>query len=79
MDRILKENGIKKLVIYGIATDYCVKATALDAVEAGYKVMVIEELCKGVAPETTEGALKDMKDKGIVVQKELDLAQVKSF
>jgi nicotinamidase/pyrazinamidase len=79
MDRILKQNGVGKLVIYGIATDYCVKATALDAVAAGYKVMVIEGLCRGVAPETTEQALQEMKDKGVTLQKELDLAQLKSF
>ena len=35
MDKILKRNKIQKLVIYGIATDYCVKATAMDAKDAG--------------------------------------------
>lgn len=47
MDQILKRNAIQKLVVYGIATDYCVKATAIDAADAGYKVIVIEGLCKG--------------------------------
>ena len=73
MDKILKEKGIKELVVYGIATDYCVKATAVDAADAGYKVTVIEDLCKGVAPDTTAKALKEMKDKGITVKKSLDL------
>lgn len=71
MDKILKKNGIKELIVYGIATDYCVKATALDAADAGYKVTVIEGLSKGVAPESTAKALKEMKDKGITVKKEL--------
>ena len=71
MDKILKKNGIKKLIIYGIATDYCVKATAVDAADAGYKVTVIEGLCKGVAPKTTAQALKEMKAKGIAIKKEL--------
>ena len=72
MDKVLKEKGIKELVVYGIATDYCVKATAIDAADAGYKVTVIEDLCKGVAPETTAKAIKEMKDKGITVKKSLD-------
>ena len=72
MDQILKRNGIQKVIVYGIATDYCVKATAVDAANAGYKVIVVEGLCKGVAPKTTEAALKEMKEKGITVVKELD-------
>jgi nicotinamidase/pyrazinamidase len=76
MDQILKRNGIQKLVIYGIATDYCVQATAIDAADAGYEVAVIEGLCKGVAPESSAKALKEMEAKGIAVLKELDLQQI---
>ena len=72
MNRILKRNGITKLVVYGIATDYCVKATAMDALNNGYKVTVVEGLSKGVAPDTTEAALQEMKEKGIKIVKELD-------
>ncbi len=73
MNRILKRNGISDLIIYGIATDYCVKATAIDAANAGFKVTVVEGLSKGVAPETTAGALKEMEAKGITVVKELNI------
>jgi nicotinamidase/pyrazinamidase len=73
MDSILKRNGIQKLFVYGIATDYCVKATAIDAADAGYDVTVIEGLCRGVAPETSAKALQEMKDKGITIVKELQL------
>ena len=73
MDSILKRNGIEKLLVYGIATDYCVKATAIDAAEAGYDVTVIESLCRGVAPDTSAKALQEMKDKGITIVKELQL------
>ncbi len=76
MDQILKRNSIQKIIVYGLATDYCVKATALDAVSAGYKVVVVEGLCKGVAPETTEAALKEMKEKGITVVEELDQVRI---
>lgn len=71
MDEILKKNGIKELIVYGIATDYCVKATAIDAAKAGYKVTVIENLCRGVAPESTAKAVQEMKDKGIVIKQDL--------
>jgi len=73
MNRILKRNGISDLIIYGIATDYCVKATAIDAANAEFKVTVVGGLSKGVAPETTAGALKEMEAKGITVVKELNI------
>jgi nicotinamidase/pyrazinamidase len=79
MDRILTTAAIRHLVIYGIATDYCVKATALDAAAAGYKVMVVEGLCKGVAPETTTQAIQEMKAKGIVMAKELDMESIEKL
>jgi nicotinamidase/pyrazinamidase len=73
MNQILHKNGIKELIVYGLATDYCVKATAIDAVDAGYKVTVIEGLSKGVAPETTAQALEEMKAKGIIIKADLDM------
>ena len=72
LDEMLKKNGVKELIVYGIATDYCVKATAIDAANAGYKVTVIEGLCKGVTPDTTAKALKEMTEKGITIKKDLD-------
>jgi nicotinamidase/pyrazinamidase len=73
MNQILQKNGIKELIVYGIATDYCVKATAIDAVAAGYKVTVIEGLCKGVAPDTTAKALEEMKAKGIIIKADVEM------
>jgi nicotinamidase/pyrazinamidase len=71
MNRLLKDKGIKELIVYGLATDYCVKATALDAIKAGYKVTVIEGLSKGVAADTTAKALEEMAQKGVTIKKEL--------
>jgi nicotinamidase/pyrazinamidase len=79
MDNILKAAGVKKLIIYGIATDYCVKATAIDAATNGYKVVVIEGLSKGVAPDTTAKALEEMKAKGILILKDIDMAKIKAM
>jgi len=71
LNQLLKKAGITEVIIYGLATDYCVKATALDAVKAGYKVTVIEGLSKGVAPDTTLKALEEMAQKGVTVKKQL--------
>jgi nicotinamidase/pyrazinamidase len=77
MDNILKKDGIKKVVVYGLATDYCVRATALDGVAAGYQVILIKNLCRGVAPETSQKAIEEMETKGIVVLDDLDLEKIK--
>lgn len=77
MDRVLKRNNINKVVVYGIATDYCVKATAVDAKDAGYDVVVIKGLSKGVAPDTTQKALDEMKSKGITILDEVDVEKIK--
>lgn len=78
MDKLLKKDKIDKVVVYGIATDYCVRATALDAATAGYKVIMIKNLSRGVAPDTSQKAIDEMKAKGIVVLDDLDLEKIKA-
>ena len=78
MNKLLKKDKIKKVVLYGIATDYCVRATALHAAAAGYKVIVIKSLCRGVAPDTSQKAIEEIKAKGIVVLDDLDLEKIKA-
>jgi nicotinamidase/pyrazinamidase len=79
MDEILKKAGIKQVVVYGIATDYCVKATAEDAAAAGYKVIMVRNLSRGVAPDTSAKALDEMRAKGITVVEELDVVKLKGM
>jgi nicotinamidase/pyrazinamidase len=67
LDRLLRRDGIKKLIIYGLATDYCVRHTVLDAAELGYPVELRVELCRGISPETTESALEEMETKGVTI------------
>ncbi|MGD0229390.1 MAG: isochorismatase family protein [Syntrophorhabdales bacterium] len=62
---ILGRNGVERLLVYGIATDYCVRATAIDGVAAGYQVTVVRGLCRGIAPETTLQALDEMRQRGV--------------
>ena len=78
MNKILKQDKITKVVVYGIATDYCVRATALDAVAAGYEVIMIKNLSRGVIPDTSQKALDEMKAKGVVVLDDLDLERIKA-
>ena len=70
LNSLLQRDGIKKVMVFGLATDYCVKATALDALEAGYEVDLILDLCRGVAPDTTAEALKEMESRGVNIIKD---------
>ena len=59
----------------GLATDYCVKYTVLDALELGFKVNVIEDGCRGVnlLPNDSINAIKEMQEKGANIIKSDDL------
>ncbi len=48
LDAFLKAKGIKRVFLTGLATDFCVYWTAMDAVKAGYEVFVIEDACRGI-------------------------------
>jgi nicotinamidase/pyrazinamidase len=48
LDRILRDHGVERVVVVGLATDYCVKATALDAVRLGYETTCLTDACAAV-------------------------------
>ncbi len=56
LDELLKERGIKRIFIGGVATDYCVKNTAYGGINLGYQVFVLEDGIKGV--DVNEGDSK---------------------
>lgn len=63
----LKERGISKLFLTGLATDFCVAWTAVDARNAGFRVWVIEDACRGIdANGSLAKAWKDMKAADVV-------------
>jgi nicotinamidase/pyrazinamidase len=64
---LIRENGITEVDVVGIATDYCVRASALDSVKFGLKVSVISSLTAGVDPKSTESAIDEMVDAGVDV------------
>jgi len=61
----LKQRGITSVEIVGLATDHCVRATALDACNAGFDTTVLLAHCAGVAPDTTAQALPAMRAAGV--------------
>ncbi|MEJ7831762.1 MAG: isochorismatase family protein, partial [Nocardioides sp.] len=64
---LLRVRGVSEVDVVGIATDHCVRATALDAHHEGFEVRLIEGLHAGVAPESSEKALAEMTVAGVVV------------
>jgi nicotinamidase/pyrazinamidase len=63
----LRQHDVDQVDVCGIATDYCVRATALDAAGNGFATTLLTQLCAGVAPETTETAMADMREAGISI------------
>jgi nicotinamidase/pyrazinamidase len=63
----LKQHEVDTVDVCGIATDHCVRATALDASSNGFATRVLTDLCAGVAPETTDAAITEMRGAGVTV------------
>lgn len=63
---ILRKRSVKRVLVGGLATDYCVKATALDARKAGFEVIVLEDAIRGVEvnPGDCERAVEEMRRAG---------------
>ncbi|WP_432244762.1 isochorismatase family protein [Arthrobacter sp. G.S.26] len=66
LDEWLQSNDVEDVVVVGLATDYCVRATALDAVQAGYGVTVIRSLTAGIAEDLDE-AVAEMELGGVEI------------
>lgn len=63
----LRDHGVDTVDVVGIATDHCVRATALDAAAAGFATTVLIDLCAGVAPDSTAKAVDDLRAAGVTV------------
>jgi len=65
----LKDLGVDHVYLLGLATDYCVKFTALDAVELGFAVHVVLDGCRGVnrRPGDVDRAVREMRDAGVEI------------
>lgn len=69
LDKILKQNGIEKILIVGLAYDFCVAHTAYDAVELGYKTFVLKDACRQIGEETAKAAEENFVALGIEIIK----------
>lgn len=70
LTRLLRESGVTHVDVMGLATDYCVKFTALDAIEEGFETTLITEGCRGVELQKgdCEKAIQDMESKGVQIR-----------
>jgi len=66
LEEYLKQHGIDHLYVTGLATDYCVRATTLDALKKGFKVTVVSDAVRGVDvnPGDVQRAIEEMKQAG---------------
>jgi len=75
----LKGRGVTEVFVCGLATDYCVKFTALDAAEFGFKTHFIEDASRGVnlQPNDVEDAIAEMNRAGVATVQSSDLLKIK--
>jgi nicotinamidase/pyrazinamidase len=71
----LKSKGVTDVFVCGLATDYCVKFTALDAVGLGFKTHLVEDACRGVnlQRDDVQNAIEEMKQAGVTILQSADL------
>jgi len=69
LDAELRRRGVRRVFVCGVATDYCVKATALDAARLGYQVFLLADAVRGVnvPPNSVQRAIEEMLDAGVVL------------
>ncbi|HEY1481809.1 MAG TPA: isochorismatase family protein [Candidatus Acidoferrum sp.] len=60
----LRELGVERVYVSGIATEYCVRATALDALKEGFETFVIRDLVRAVQPNETTKVIQELSDAG---------------
>jgi nicotinamidase/pyrazinamidase len=63
----LRSHGVTDVDVVGIATDYCVKATAADASGEGFRTRVLLDFTAGVAPDSTADAIAQLRDSGVTI------------
>ena len=71
----LKEKEVTSVYVLGLAADYCVKYTVLDALALGFKTYLVTDGTRGVnlEPQDTEKAIKEMSEKGAILVESTDL------
>ncbi|MCP3425974.1 isochorismatase family protein [Rothia sp. AR01] len=75
LDDWLQERGIEAVDVVGIATEYCVLATALDGVDAGYETRVLLDLTASIAEDAAEEAVERMEGAGVEIAESGDVGR----
>lgn len=65
---VLSSAAVTDIDIVGLATDHCVRATALDGLAQGYQVRLLTAMCAGVAEDTTAAARAELRDAGVTLE-----------
>ena len=73
LDSVLSKKEVKRVFITGLATDYCVRATALDALQAGFETYVVVDACRGVDDDSARAALDELQTAGVFLCRTGDL------
>jgi nicotinamidase/pyrazinamidase len=60
-----RDGGAPELVVYGVATDYCVRAAALGLAQRGYRTTLVVDAVAGITPEGTRAALDELAAAGV--------------
>lgn len=79
LTHILREKGVTRVVVCGLATDYCVRATAQDALQEGFEVLVAADAIRGVEvnPGDSQRAIDELKRAGARMVASTDLGQIR--
>lgn len=77
LNDILQSHAVNKLFVLGLATDYCVKYTVLDALARGYETILIVDGCRGVNQRHTDSqdAIREMEQAGCQLLASIDVAE----
>ena len=70
LEPLLRDRGIERLVVCGLATDYCVKATAIDGVRLGFVVSLVSDAVAAVDLDAGDGvrAVEEMRGHGVIIE-----------
>lgn len=76
LDDFLKKNAVTEVTVMGLATDYCVKFTALDAISLGYKTSLVTDGCRAVNlhPDDAIKSIEEMKKAGVQILTSKEIA-----
>ena len=79
LDKILKENCIEKVLVIGLAYDFCVAYTAYDSAKLGYKTFVLKDACRQISDDTSKEAEDNFRSLGIELLKYDEIEKIFNY